>query len=279
MGQQRRETGDDEGLGIDRVLRVQGLLDGGVLPEGGVDVHGPGPLHRSAVRPTAHRVRLIRTVSASVGFSPRHLSPSYSNSVSLVGVNAVNTARLHLRAHQREDASALHAIYRRPEVARYLLDEPWSAEEAAARVEERLSHTGLDAEAGAWALIIEHDGAVVGDVLLWLTDREHCLAEIGWVLDPASSGRGFAAEAVTEVLRRGFEHHRLHRIAAQMDARNTASARLAARVGMMPEAYLRQNWWSKGEWTDTLIYARLREDPASEDPAWEDPAPSDVIHR
>ena len=40
---------------------------------------------------------------------------------------------------------------------------------------------------------------------------------------------------------------------AQLDARNTASARLATAVGIRPEAHMRQDWWNKGEWTDTLV--------------------------
>ena len=45
-----------------------------------------------------------------------------------------------------------------------------------------------------------------------------------------------------------------------MDARNTASAKLATRIGMQQEAHLRQDWWSKGEWTDTLIFGMLSSD-------------------
>src|SRR5690606_41724845 len=56
--------------------------------------------------------------------------------------------------------------------------------------------------------------------------------EIGWVLDPAHGGQGFASEAVRAVLALGFDHYRLHRITAQMDARNSASAALARRVGL-----------------------------------------------
>ena len=42
-----------------------------------------------------------------------------------------------------------------------------------------------------------------------------------------------------------------------MDARNSASAALARRVGFRLEAHHVQDWFSKGEWTDTLIFARL----------------------
>lgn len=92
---------------------------------------------------------------------------------------------------------------------------------------------------------------------MWLTDHEHRQGEIGWVLDPAHGGQGFASEAVRAVLALGFNHYRLHRVTAQMDARNSASAALARRVGLRLEAHHVQDWFSKGEWTDTLIYARL----------------------
>ena len=100
----------------------------------------------------------------------------------------------------------------------------------------------------------------MGDVLLWLDGDGNgpgrC-AEIGWVLHPDHGGRGYSSEAVRAVLELGVGHYRLHRIIARMDARNTASARLAERLGMRQEAHFRQDWWSKGEWTDTLVYALL----------------------
>ena len=167
------------------------------------------------------------------------------------------TERLQLRLHEPGDAGWLHDLYSRPDVARYLLDEPWTAEATREKLGERLAKTGLGDEAGALALVIEHGGAPIGDVALWLTDKEHRQGEIGWVLNPEFGGQGFASEAVRAVLALGFDHYRLHRITAQMDARNSASAALARRVGLRLEAHHVQDWYSKGEWTDTLVYARL----------------------
>ena len=172
----------------------------------------------------------------------------------------IATDRLTLRTHEVSDTTQLHKIYSQPEVARYLLDEPWSKQDASRNVSERLSKTDLDKDQGALALVVVHQGVPIGDVLLWLTDKERRVAEIGWVLDPAHSGKGFAREAVSEVLNLSFEHYRLHRVTAQMDSRNTASAKLAAALGMRHEAHLRQDWWNKGEWTDTLIFAMLHSD-------------------
>ncbi|MDO5081790.1 MAG: GNAT family N-acetyltransferase [Arachnia propionica] len=167
------------------------------------------------------------------------------------------TERLHLRPHNVDDVEWLYELYSRPDVARYLLDEPWTAEVTREKLAERLAKTSIDGETGALALVIEHGGVAIGDVALWLTDHEHRQGEIGWVLDPAHGGQGFASEAVRAVLALGFDHYKLHRVTAQMDARNSASAALAQRVGFRLEAHHIQNWFSKGEWTDTLIYARL----------------------
>lgn len=174
----------------------------------------------------------------------------------------LRTDRLVLRRYRDCDVAAVHDIYRRPEVARFLLEDAWSREDAVERVALRRQRTGLEAPAHALALVIEHEGTVLGDVALWFTDPARRVGEVGWVLHPDAGGKGFAAEAVRAVLDLAFTGHGAHRIVAQMDGRNAASARLAARVGMRQEAHLRQNWWSKGEWTDTLVFAMLASDHA-----------------
>ena len=101
----------------------------------------------------------------------------------------LKTSRLTLRAHRPEDAVVLQKFYSRADVAQYLLEDPWTAEKATEFVTERLNRTGLDTEAGAIALVVEHDGEAIGDVMLWYTDRARGVAEIGWTLDPDRSGR------------------------------------------------------------------------------------------
>lgn len=202
----------------------------------------------------------FREVERAVGTTPAGQHEElfhYRRDVVLSAQWPLATERLRLRLHGTGDAEWLHELYSRPDVARYLLDEPWTAEVTRDKLTERLAKTDIDGETGALALVIEHDGVPIGDVALWLTDHEHRQGEIGWVLDPAHGGQGFASEAVRAVLALGFDHYRLHRITAQMDARNSASAALARRVGLRLEAHHVQDWFSKGEWTDTLIFARL----------------------
>ncbi|WP_425307395.1 GNAT family protein [Ammonicoccus fulvus] len=169
----------------------------------------------------------------------------------------LHTDRLTLRPTKLSDRDALLAIYADEGVARFLLDDPWTSAETAVQVNKRVQRLGLNTEQAALALVIEADGQVVGDVAMWCTDDTGQKVEIGWVIAPWVAGRGYATEAAGGLIRAAVPAYQLHRVEAQLDGRNDASARVCEKLGMRREAYLRQNWWSKGEWTDTLIYGLL----------------------
>lgn len=173
----------------------------------------------------------------------------------------ISTPRLSLRGHTTEDAAWLLSVYSQPDFCRYLLGEPWEEGTAQEEVVRRCSMTDLDGPEQRLRLVVEHEGTPVGDVSLKWENPEQRVAEIGWAIDPKHSGRGYAAEAAKSVIGLAFEHYDAHRVVAYMDARNEASARLAERIGMTREAHHRQDWWSKGEWTDTFVYAMLSSDP------------------
>jgi len=169
----------------------------------------------------------------------------------------LTTARLTLRRYRPDDLGPALEYYGDPDVARYLLEDPWTRADGEKQIAKRVARTGIDQPGAALALAVEHKGAVVGDVALWTTDDTLSRGEIGWVFHPAHTGKGLATEAVRAVLGLAFEHYGMHRVVAQLDARNERSALLCERVGMTREGLLRQDWWSKGEWTDTLVYGTL----------------------
>ena len=55
----------------------------------------------------------------------------------------------------------------------------------------------------------------------------------------------------------GFGELGLHRLTADCDPRNHASARVAEKLGMRREAHFVENAWLKDEWVDSLIYGLL----------------------
>jgi RimJ/RimL family protein N-acetyltransferase len=91
------------------------------------------------------------------------------------------------------------------------------------------------------------------------------MAEIGYVLDPAYAGRGYATEAVREVLRIAFEDLGVRRVIAQCFADNEPSWRLMERVGMRREQHsVRDSLHRSGQWLDGMLYAILAEEWAEQ---------------
>lgn len=172
----------------------------------------------------------------------------------------IATDRLLLRPLAPSDAEAVHAYQRREDVCRYIPYEPRTLRDVRERLEQpdRVRST-LDepGQAILLAVVRRADDVLVGDVMLAWTSKEHGTGEFGYVINPEFHGNGYATEAGAALLRLGFADLGLHRIVARIDARNDASAAVLRRLGMRQEAYLRENEWFKGEWTDEIDFAIL----------------------
>jgi RimJ/RimL family protein N-acetyltransferase len=120
-------------------------------------------------------------------------------------------------------------------------------------------------------VIVEHDGQVIGDFMLRVDDgwaqaevaeaARRTQVELGWVLDPACTGHGYATEAVRELLRVCFEDLGVRRVVANAFLDNHASVRLMERVGMRREVHtVAESLHRSGRWLDGVGYALLAEE-------------------
>jgi RimJ/RimL family protein N-acetyltransferase len=182
--------------------------------------------------------------------------------VKLAPVYPVRTARLLLRPLTEVDVDDLVEYRSIPEVCRYVPFEPQSAQVLTARMNGAWRQQTLDQEGDSITLGAElmDSGKLIGDVMVHWLSAEHSCGEIGYIFSPAYSGRGYAAEAVHAGLHLALDDLGLHRVIARIDARNSASARLATRLGMRQEAHLRENEWFKGQWTDEIDFAVLAQE-------------------
>jgi aminoglycoside 6'-N-acetyltransferase len=185
-----------------------------------------------------------------VSASPFSLPPA-PESLEVIG------ERVRLRPFEERDLEAMAAYRGDAEVCRFLPFEPQTPEDIRGRIGYLFGRTTLQGERGGIILVIEHEGDVIGDLVLFHLDPEAGSAEIGWVLSPAASGRGLATEAVRALIDTAFEVYGLRRLVAQIDAANTRSAALAERLGLRREAHFVENAWFKGRWSDLLVYAVL----------------------
>lgn len=170
----------------------------------------------------------------------------------------IRTRRTLLRTMTLDDVDAVHEYQSDPEVCRYMLYEPRTREEVAAKVAQWQHHGRLERDGDDLELAIDAVGAgVIGHLYFKLVSVDDLTAEIGWALNPRYQGHGYAAEGASALLDYAFGGLGLHRVKAELDPRNADSAALCRRLGMREEAHFVEDMWFKGAWGDTAVYAIL----------------------
>ena len=171
----------------------------------------------------------------------------------------LETKRLILRPFAARDADAFARYRSDPDIARYQdWQSPVTLEQARAFIAS-LSDPAL-ASPGEWyqvALEQKTTGQLVGDCAFQVLAEDRQQAEIGFSLAREFHGLGFATEAVTRLLDYLFANLRLHRVRANCDPENQASARVLARAGMRHEGRFVESLWFKGGWVGEDWYAIL----------------------
>jgi RimJ/RimL family protein N-acetyltransferase len=239
-------TGPDDAAFCHRVSEARGL---------GYELHGSPALtfdERRVIVAQAlvwpQRPATAASDETAESLTPR-LAPRYP----------VKTERLRLRPLTVEDVDEALAYRSREDVCRYLPFEPQTRERLLSRLTGDLSRTQITEEGQSLTLgaFLAETSELIGDVVLFFHSDKNGAGELGYVFAPEAQGHGYATEACAAVLSLGFEQLGLHRVIAQLDARNAPSERLAQRLGMRQEAHLIQDVMFKGEWSDRLIYAIL----------------------
>ena len=180
----------------------------------------------------------------------------------MTDLGPLRTAHLTIRRLRASDAPALAAYRSDPDVARYQgWDTPVTLADAERFVEEVAGAQPL--VPGEWyqlGIARRVDDVLVGDLGVVVDAGDPRLARVGITLAADAQGMGYATEALAAVLDHLLVDHGLHRVSADCDTRNHASAALLARVGMRREAHHRRSSWWKGEWTDELVFAVLAQE-------------------
>src|SRR5215831_9147539 len=180
--------------------------------------------------------------------------------------------RVMLRRFRPADVAEFVAYRSCAEVARFQSwDAPYPRDEGERAVRQMMQeHPDTAWEWFQFAVALRATGQLIGDcaAMPQASDPRQC--EIGFTIAPDHQRRGYATEAVRLLVGYLFTGRGKHRITAYCDARNAASAALLERLGMRREGHLRESSWAKGEWTDDLLYALLRDEWAPRPPVLRD---------
>lgn len=171
------------------------------------------------------------------------------------------TARLHLRPLTMRDEQDMYRYSSDPAVSRHVL---WEAHENPRQTRQYLRaaiRQYKNGDPASFAIERKSDRRMIGTIGFMWVNVEHRSGEVGYSLARDCWGQGYATEALSEVLRFGFDTLRLNRIEAQHEADNPASGRVMEKCGMRKEGVLRQRVFNKGHFSDVCLYAILRSDP------------------
>ncbi|CAN7180494.1 GNAT family N-acetyltransferase [Phyllobacterium sp. LjRoot231] len=162
----------------------------------------------------------------------------------------LETARLILRPHRREDFEALHAMWTHPTVYKHISGQPSTREQSWARL---LRYAGMWhlIGYGFWAMEEKASGRFVGELGFGNFEREieprfGETPEMGWVLAPEIHGKGYGSEALSRAVEWGDRFFTVDTARCIISPNNAASLRLAEKTGF--EKLMQTNYTGEPVW-------------------------------
>jgi ribosomal-protein-alanine N-acetyltransferase len=169
----------------------------------------------------------------------------------------ISTERLLLRKIEASDKNEIFFLRSDERVLKYLDKLPATTVDEAVEYIDKITVSIKNNEAILWGITLRDDPKIIGTICYWRMEKEHYRAEIGYVLHPDYTGKGMMQEAITEVLKYGFEKMKLHSIEARVNPHNFSSIKLLERNDFEREGYFKEDFFFNGKFLDTAVYSLL----------------------
>lgn len=151
----------------------------------------------------------------------------------------LETARLYLRQITQYDAVDMFEYLSNYTVTRNLGREPLNSIRESYEIIANLEYDYNDSRGMRWAMVHKNNNKLIGTIGYDLLDRKNKRAEIGYDLNQYYWNQGFTTEAISEVIKFGFEQLDINRISAVVFLENKASIKLLEKSGFKKEGILR----------------------------------------
>jgi ribosomal-protein-alanine N-acetyltransferase len=172
------------------------------------------------------------------------------------------SARLIFKQVSINDIENIHALHSLPETDRFnTLGIPETFQVTENVVADWIAKQNANPQTSyTFSLTLIDTNEFIGLIALNLGKVNYKIAEVWYKLHPIHWGKGYATEALIQILDFGFNHLKLHRIEAGCAVENIASSKVLEKVGMIKEGMKRKILPIRGEWKDNYFYAILEED-------------------
>jgi len=170
------------------------------------------------------------------------------------------TERLLLRKLDIEDAISMQKIRSDERVMLYMDSERHTSLEHSQNFINENMKIFSEKKGMFWAIIEKSSNKFIGDFAFWKIDYKHSRAEIGYILDPEYWSKGLMKEAMSVLLKFGFQELNLHSLEANINPKNDKSRGILLSFKFKKEAYFRENYFYNGDYLDSEIYCLLESD-------------------
>jgi len=109
----------------------------------------------------------------------------------------------------------------------------------------------------SWGIHLKGSNKLIGYAGIWRITREHFRGEVGYAMLPEFWSNGLMSEALSSIIKCGFEKLGLHSLEANINPANKDSIKLIEKLGFKQEAYFIENYYFDGKFIDSAIYSLL----------------------
>ena len=174
----------------------------------------------------------------------------------------IKSERLIFRPVKESDLTKIHLLNSNEEIARFNTSGiPESVEETKAIVANWITENSSEnTQRFTFAIELKSEANFIGLIGINLGKIKYKNAEVWFKYDTEFWNKGYATEALKEILNFGFNDLKLHRIEAGCAIENIGSIKVLEKAGMFREAHTRKLLPLKSGWSDNYGYAKLSTD-------------------
>ena len=174
----------------------------------------------------------------------------------------IKSERLILRSISEMHFENVHILHSSEEVDKFnTLGIPDNIEQTKILVKNWIAENNAEnIQRFTFATELKAANLFIGIIGINIGKAKYKNAEVWFKFDPKFWNKGYATEALKEILDFGFNDLKLHRIEAGCAVENIGSIKVLEKVGMFREAHTRKLLPLKSGWSDNYGYAKLSAD-------------------
>lgn len=170
----------------------------------------------------------------------------------------LETENLILRQISFDDEKEIFDVYSDKEAMKYFGKHPYKSIAEATGMVYTVINAFQNKEGIRWGITFKPSDKLVGSAGIWRLDKKNFRGEIGFELSPKYWGKGIMFEALSAIIKFGFEKMNLHSIEGNVDPENTSSIKLLEKLGFNKEGHLKENFFHNGKFYDTALYSLVK---------------------